>query len=412
MASHRRSVSTVACDSAGDAAALLPIIAFGNIGWNALWMNRQHLLSRFAARGHAVAYSNGTAHYSQFGKLPWSAACEWRDGVLQIPQRFYPPRTDSLTALSRFSMARHAHMIRHALGVTPGTPHVGMCFDPNLLDYIDALAPPLRAFHIYDAYNRMDLSLHDFTALRRRIGAYDLITASSDHMYEDVVGHPPEPRFVVPNGVDFDAMRAGQNAPSETAARIRALPGPRIGYVGSINTKLHFELVRALAVARPDASFVMVGPVRTTLLRRHAEEYRACTTLQALPNVHFFDQVPREQVPAVVNAMDINCLFFRIDRDDWVAACYPLKLHEYLAIGKPVLSTAIKVVREQFSSVIDVCDDLPQWLAAIARAEAARDDAEAIASRRAVAAENDWNIRAAQFGALLADTARAKFTRT
>ena len=304
-------------------------------------------------------------------------------------------------------MRQHAQQLRRYLEVAPGTPHVGMCFDPNLIDYIDALAPPLRAFHIYDAYNRMDFSLGDFDVLRQRISTFDLITASSERMYEDVIGRAPEPRCVVPNGVDFMAMVSDWNAPSATAERIRALPGPRIGYVGSINTKVHFDLVRALAVARPDASFVMVGPMRTTLLRRHAEEQRACEALQALPNVHFFGQVDRQQVPAVLNAMDINCLFFRVDHDDWVAACYPLKLHEYLAIGKPVLSTPIEVVREQFSSVITVCESVPQWLAAIAHAEAEGQDNQALAARRAVAQENDWNIRAAQLSALLADTARA-----
>ena len=396
---------------ASGATSLLSIIAFANTGWNALWMNRQHLLSRLAARGHGVAYSNGTTHYSQFGKLPWSPRVEWHDGVLQLSNGYFLPRTDSLTSLSRLSMQHHVRLLRDALGMTRATPHVGMCFDPNLIDYIDALAPPLRAFHIYDAYNRMDLNPNDFAGLRQRISAFDLITASSEQMYEDVIGHPPEPRFVVPNGVDFEAMVTNQNAPSATADRIRALPGPRIGYVGSINTKLHFELVHALAVARPDASFVMVGPMRSTLLRRHAEEQRACEALQALPNAHFFDQIERQQVPAVLNAMDINCLFFRIDRDDWVAACYPLKLHEYLAIGKPVLSTAIDVVRDQFSSVITVCDGVPQWLAAIARAEVEGRDTQALAARRAVAAENDWNIRAAQISELLADTARARSRR-
>lgn len=386
----------------------LPIIAFANTGWDALWMNRQHLLSRLAALGHPVAYSTGTAHYSEFNKFPLLPRYERRGNVVIMRKGYCVPRTYRLSPLARLSMQLHLRLIRTALGVTCGQAYVGMCFDPNLIDFIDMLAPPVRVFHIYDAYNRMTEPVPEFADLRRRIDSFDMVTASSEQMYEDVLGRAPDPRYIVPNGVDYAHMLSGMNQACAAAERIRALPGLRLGYTGTINGKIHLELVHALARARPDVSVVMVGPVRHALLDKQPGGLAAYEALRAQPNVYFIDQVKREDVPAVLNAMDINCLFFRVDREDWVVAGYPLKLHEYLAIGKPVLSSPIRVVREQFAHVVEICDTLEQWLAAIDRVQGTGMAPEQVTARRAVAAGNDWNKSASQLEALLGQIMRDK----
>ena len=392
--------------------AKLPIIAFANTGWDALWMNRQHLLSRLAAGGHPVAYSTGTAHYSEFNELPLLPRFERRGNVVVMRKGYCLPRTDRLSPLARLSMQVHLRYLRTALGVARGQACVGMCFDPNLIDFIDMLAPPVRAFHIYDAYNRMTVPVPEFADLRRRIERFDMVTASSARMYEDVLGHPPDPRYIIPNGVDYADMLSGMDQPCAAADLIRALPGLRLGYTGTINGKIHLELVHALACARADVSVVMVGPVRHALLDKQAGGLAAYEALRAQPNVHFIDQVRREDVPAVLNAMDINCLFFRVDREDWVVAGYPLKLHEYLAIGKPVLSSPIIVVLEQFADVVEICDSLEQWLSAIDRVRREGMRPEQVVARRAVAARNDWNKSAAQMEQLLEQVTRDKLGRT
>lgn len=379
----------------------LPIVAFANTLWDSLWMNRQHLLSRLASRGHPVIYSNGTVHYSQLAHVPFLQKIERRDGVLVARSGYVLPRTYRHSCFNRHSIGHHVRMLKRALGLDTGQPFIGMCFDPNLLDFHDALAAPVTAFHIYDAYNHMDESIVDFDHMRRRIRAFDLVTGSSRQMYQDVVGYPPAEHEVISNGVDFRATLANLERPSATADRIRTLPGPRIGYIGSINTKVHFSLIRELAVARPDASFILVGPVRVAVLNKHPEEWAVFQALTSLPNVHVLAEIHRDEVPAVMNAMDINCLFFRVDRSDWVSAGYPIKLHEYLAVGHPVISTGIGVIREQFSSVVSVCDTTAEWLAGIDEAIAQGDSAVAVARRRHVAADNDWNRRLEQMETLL-----------
>jgi glycosyltransferase involved in cell wall biosynthesis len=381
--------------------ASLPLIAFATTHWNSLWMNRQHLLSRLAAGGRPVAYSNGVVHYSRLGEVHWRQTASVQDRVVVMREGYFLPATHRPTPLRRLALRHHCARIRAALGIDDGAPVIGMCFDPDLLDCIDALAPAVRVFHIYDSYNKMGNGCAAFEEVRRRIRAFDLVTASSAYMYEDVVGSRPEARFIVPNGVDFAALAAPPAVASGTADAIRRLPGPKIGYVGSINTKIHFELVHALASALPEASFVFVGPVRTAMLQRQPEDFVAYERLGRLANVHFFGPVARPELAAVIGAMDVNCIFFRIDRPDWVSAVYPIKLNEYLAVGKPVISTAVKVVREEFAHVVTVCDTVEEWLAALRpMLDGRRDDAGSEA-RRQVARANDWSQRVSHIESLL-----------
>lgn len=377
-----------------------PIIAFAITPWNSLWMNRQHLLSRLAASGRPIAYSNGVVHYSRF-RVPFLHTAERQDHVVVIQPGYFIPSTHRSSWLRSLALRHHCKRIFEQLGIDRATPVVGLCFDPDLLDCIDALQPALRMFHIYDSYNRMQGRFAGFESVRRRIREFDLVTASSSYMYEDVIGEKADERFIVPNGVDFAQLADCSNVTSATADAIKKLPGAKIGYVGSINSKIHFDLIHGLATALPDANFVFVGPIRTSMLRRVEDDFMAYERLRRLANVHFFNQVAKQELSAVIAAMDINCIFFRLDRADWVESVYPIKLNEYLAVGKPVISTAVRVVREQFSDVVMVCDTVEQWLHAIREALAHHSDDANVQARRLVARSNDWSERVSHIESLL-----------
>lgn len=378
-----------------------PLIAFAHSRWNSLWMNRQHLLHGLAGRGRRVAYSNGIVHYSQFRRMPAWPRVEPMDGVQVLRKGYVLPGTHRMSPLRRAALARHCRTLRSCCGAQAGEPVIGMCFDPELIDHVDCLGPDLRVFHIYDSYNKMQGADDRFAPVRERILGFDLVTASSEHMYRDVTGRDPEPEVIVPNGVDFEAIAACHERPSRTADSIRALPGVKVGYVGSVNTKVDLELVAKLAETLPAMSFVFVGPARTALLRREPSLHAAWCRIQSLRNVHVFEEVDRRELGAVLAALDVGCIFFRTDRRDWVAAGYPLKLNEYLAGGLPVVSSRVRVIEEQFSHVVDVCGDVAEWSDALARHGQGRGDGSAVERRRAVARANDWSHRVTQYDELL-----------
>jgi glycosyltransferase involved in cell wall biosynthesis len=109
---------------------------------------------------------------------------------------------------------------------------------------------------------------------------------------------------------------------------MKALKKPVVGFFGLIADWVDIDLIRFLAVSRPDCSFALIGKVVTDV-----------RTFDDLPNVHLLGQKPYEVLPCYTKAFDVAILPFV--SNELTIAANPLKLREYIAAGLPVVSTAI-----------------------------------------------------------------------
>jgi len=187
----------------------------------------------------------------------------------------------------------------------------------------------------------------------------------------DVI-RPTGPGVVVPNGVDPAEWSSPQPAPHW----FRSLPGPRLLYIGSLETRIDVEALAAAARALPDASFVLVGPL---LEPDHFAE------LRLLGNVHLRPPVSRPEVVGLVTAADA-CLLPHLD-NALTKAMSPLKLYEYLAGGAPVAALDLKPIRDVSNRVV-IREDLGEAIGeALAIGRATDSD------RWAFAEDNSWKRR-------------------
>ena len=125
---------------------------------------------------------------------------------------------------------------------------------------------------------------------------------------------------------------------------------------------------------------------------------------QREPNVHVLPAKPHDIVPHYVGAMDVNIMCYRLADDLWVEALYPLKLHDYLAAGLPVVSADVPSVRP-FADVVAIAQDPEQWERAIEVALVSGAPGT-LATRRKVAAANSWSARVRQLEAELSQLVR------
>jgi glycosyltransferase involved in cell wall biosynthesis len=138
---------------------------------------------------------------------------------------------------------------------------------------------------------------------------------------------PQGPSLVLPNAVDPELWGARPAVPDWLAA----LTGPRLLYVGTLDSRLEVEAARQVARAWPDGSLVLVGPL---------EDRAHLAPLLAEPNVFHHGAVAHAEVPAIVAGADA-CLIPH-HRTDLTVAMSPLKLYEYLAAGRPVAVTDLE----------------------------------------------------------------------
>ena len=138
---------------------------------------------------------------------------------------------------------------------------------------------------------------------------------------------PRGPALVLPNAVDPELWGERKRVP----AWLARMPGPRLLYVGTLDSRLDVEAAGAVARAWPAGSLVLVGPLKD---RAHLGP------LLAEPNVFHHGAVAHAEVPAIVAGADA-CLIPH-HRTDLTVAMSPLKLFEYLAAGRPVAVTDLE----------------------------------------------------------------------
>jgi teichuronic acid biosynthesis glycosyltransferase TuaH len=178
----------------------------------------------------------------------------------------------------------------------------------------------------------------------------DLVFCGSQHTQEMLVGGKPQ-AFWVPNGIDLATFKPAR---CDAPADLEGLPRPRIGYSGVVDSRVDVPLLEHCARILTEMSFVFVGSVR--------RDRRSLHSLRHLPNVHFLGWKRYEQMPGYINAFDVCLIPHKVN--PYTDGMNPLKLYEYLACGKPVVSTPVSGTKP-FSDVIIVASSPQDFAAAI-----------------------------------------------
>lgn len=158
----------------------------------------------------------------------------------------------------------------------------------------------------------------------------------------------------VDHGVDYERFESAGLAVDRHNVEpddLASIPRPRVGFIGGIDAHtfdppLFLEVVKLL----PDVQFVMVG---------------ACSLPEnwcPYENVHFFGQRPYEEVAAYMAASDV--LIMPWNQSDWIKACNPVKTKEYLAVGRPVVTTYFPEI-DHYSEHVEIAADAHSFAEAI-----------------------------------------------
>lgn len=181
-----------------------------------------------------------------------------------------------------------------------------------------------------------------------------------------------------PHGVDVDLFRQAIEPATELPPAARNLPRPVVGYFGSIHEWIDIELIEWLAMMRPQWTFLLVGHAAADV-----------TALRARPNVRLVGAQPYADLPRWAKAFDVAIIPYRLNRQ--VANANPLKLREYLATGKPVVSVRNPEI-EKFSRWIRLADDRYGFLDALDQTMDG-EPAQAAEQRIAAVADQTWDRR-------------------
>lgn len=296
----------------------------------------------------------------------------WHCTVPQLPWRRLP----GAAALNRWF---GAWAVRRAMRQAGIRRAILWFVVPHPAFMLDALERELVVYYCIDDY-----AAHPGVDVAQISACDDRLTRDADLLFVAPPALLPAKRAIQPaarfspHGVDVALFSRAQEAATPVPAAAAALARPVVGYFGLLAAWTDIELIAWLAEQRPQWNFLLVGHAKVDV-----------DMLARLPNVVLVGPQPYESLPGWAKAFDVAIIPYRLNQQ--VRNSNPLKLREYLATGKPVVSVPAPEI-ERFEGLIRVAEDRASFLAAV-EASLAGEPPEQTQRRITAVRSMSWDAR-------------------
>ena len=262
-------------------------------------------------------------------------------------------------------------------------------YNPLFTDFIGKLSEHLFVFDAVDnwaehpSYTKLikkQTILNNYKTISEKAQVIFTVSEHMQNLFKDF-GRTKDV-YWVPNGVDYDHF----NNPDLTDKpnQISEITKPIIGYLGTIEERIDFELLAKIAEKNPDKELVLCGPVWPSV-KDSAER-----TLNKFSNVRWLGRIAYNDVPSYLRRFNVAIIPHKLNH--FVDSMNPMKLYDYLACGLPIVTTNGAGV-ELFNDKIYIAKDSNDFLTLINRALAEDSDEKHVARQSAVR-EHTWKKRA------------------
>lgn len=380
------------------------MVYLGLARWDGMWRSRQQLMSRFA-QAIPVLYVEPWVPLRRWRRLGISTRDLLRDlrepALRQVGERLWVYRSPVWLPIGGQGIAARATWslwlarLKRVVESTGIRRPILWTSLPHMAPAVGQLGEILSIYHAVDEYAGYT-GVGDARARRmwvqeaRLLDAVDLTLVASPTLRDAKQG-PGRHIEWVENAVDFQAFRAAAASKKREPPELARIARPRLGYSGLVGRRLNLDLLLGLARARPEWSIVLLGTIDARLVERQLAQ------AARLPNFHLLGARPVEEVPYYVKSFDVALMPYQRNLETMHIS--PLKLYEYLALGRPVISTDIPAAR-RCEDFVTIAADGADFEDACARALAGRTPT-ARQERIQFASEHTWDRRVDQVARLI-----------
>ncbi len=333
----------------------LTLLCLSHLPWeHRLFQRPQQLMTRFEALGHRVLY------LSLISSRRWLAdPKESRGGSIgttgqAINRPFIPlsGRFQTVAHRSRMTLGSYAQKFLH--DAPAGSPRVVWLQHPGFLPLAERLPHDLLVYDCMDPFSAFQQSHTNVLDQENRLlERADLVFTGGHSLHRQREGRNSH-LYCFPSGIDFPHFaRAAEEGP--LPEDLKTISPPVLGYFGAIDERIDWELIRAVCRARPEWSIVFLGP----LLGMPDCPVDA-------PNFHHLGAKHYETLPEYLRGFTVALIPWLVN--DLTRFMSPTKTPEYLAAGRPVVSTPIPDVANDYASEVHIAADAESFMAACAQA--------------------------------------------
>lgn len=327
----------------------LKIVNLSHLAWERnLFQRPQQLMTRFAAMGDSVSYLSlvGLKRFLLM-KIDQRTIRQPNLVAMNLP---FMPMSKRIDASRRATMALLRAKARPEL--EEGTPGRRILWlqNPSYADEIEHLPHDLLVYDVMDPFAAFRTSDPRVAAREDKVlKAAHIVFTGGRSLHTQVEGRHPNVHCF-PSGIDFPHFaRAAEEGP--LPAELEKIPGPRLGYFGAVDERIDWNLIRDVCRERRNWSIVFIGPL-VLIDRIPIDE----------PNFHWLGARRYDVLPNYLRGFDVCLIPWLVN--DLTRFMSPTKTPEYLAAGRPVVSTPIPDVMADYRDEARIAADTPSYIQA------------------------------------------------
>ncbi|MFB2878321.1 glycosyltransferase family 1 protein [Floridanema aerugineum] len=320
------------------------LICLSHLRWNFVYQRPQHLLSR-CAKERTVFFIEEPIFSADTSPCLDVSISE--SGVVVVVPHLKEGISEEEITLTLKTM------LDDLLEQKQIKEYIVWYYTPMALSFTRHLNPLLVVYDCMDELSAFKGASPTLKALEVELFSLgDLVFTGGQSLYEAKRDRHPHV-YAFPSSIDKNHFGKARNLTAEPADQIN-IPHPRLGFFGVIDERMDIELLGEIAQARPDWHLVMIGPVVKI----------DPTTLPNYPNIHYLGGKSYQELPEYVGGWDIAMLPFALNESTRFIS--PTKTPEYLAAGKPVISTSIRDVVRPYgeNDLVKIADNVTDFVAA------------------------------------------------
>ena len=322
------------------------IVCFSHLRWNFVFQRPQHLLSRFAKTRDVLVIEEPEYHDGAPGFVIDGTDEGVKVAVPHLPLGTAPDQAERILKT----------LVDELLDSQNIKNYVAWYYTPMMLAWSEHLRPLAT---VYDCMDELSAFKNAPEELRTReaelFGLADLVFTGGRSLYE-VKRERHDAVYCFPSSIDVKHFARALEVDEEPLDQIE-IPHPRIGFFGVIDERTDIGLLQEIAELRPDWQFVMIGPVV-----KISED-----DLPRGENIHYLGGKSYDELPDYIAGWDVAMMPFAMNESTRFIS--PTKTPEYLAAGRPVVSTPIRDVVRPYgeAGLVEIASTASEFADAIQR---------------------------------------------
>jgi glycosyltransferase involved in cell wall biosynthesis len=371
------------------------IIICGMYYHDRFWTSKQHIASRLAKR-HRVLFVEPAPLFIAPILFPrdYKNWTKWLSGLkredenlfLYAPPPLRIPADTRYTIIDKLNQNIIVFFASRASKRLEFKNPVIWSFDYRASEFKGKFNESLFVYHCVDEWAEMPVPFLKKETIRKiesRLAENADIIFTSARKLEERLSEINKNTFYMPHGVDYGHFSQDIDNDSPLPEDIKDIKGAVVGFIGTIESWVDIGLIEYIARQKQEWILLFVGMIG------HSADV---SSLKKYKNIIFTGLKKREELPKYLKAMDVCIIPFKINK--LTEGVNPLKLYEYLAAGKPVVSTPLPEVK-RIGDEVKIANGYDSFITALEES-ISKNRKEDIENRRRLARENSWDVRVNQ----------------